>query len=431
MLRLLSYAVMVAALVAGAVWLADRPGQVVVEWLSWRAETSVPVLLAVLLVLALVLVVVLRLVAALWRLPGHWGALWRARRLRKGYQALSDGLAAAASGNRKQAAKLAGKARNLLADPALTSFLSAQTAQLAGDRSAARDHYTTMLERPETAALGLRGLLDQALERGDDAAAAELASRARLMTPGDAWLLDLQFRLAVKAERWLDAQSLLVEAKRHKAFGPKEYSRRLALVLAARAKGAAALGQWSEAASLAKKAVSADQALTVAALELATALKEAGKLRRAAAVLERAWAASPSALLVPPYAALRDGEDPLLRLRRLEKLVSSRADDVESHLVIAEAALDAKVWGQARKHLLEAISLRPSQRPYRLLARLERSEYKNEEAARGWEAKIADAQPEPTWICADCGKASESWAWTCPHCGGLDRLVHGVPKLVV
>ncbi|HVI53119.1 MAG TPA: heme biosynthesis HemY N-terminal domain-containing protein [Candidatus Sulfotelmatobacter sp.] len=390
MLRLLSYAVVLAALVAGTVWLADRPGLVHVEWLQWQIETSVPVLLAALLVIAVIMVFALRLILAVWRIPGRWAASWQSRKLRKGYQALSDGLAAAAAGDGRKAGKLAGKARSLLSDPALTSYLSAQTAKLAGDADAARDHYKAMLERPETAALGLRGLLDQALERGDDAAAGELAARARMIAPGDPWLADLSFTLAMKNGQYLEAQTILADAKRRKAFTPADAASRAARALTARAGAAHAEGRTGEAASLAKKAFSADPKCTQAALELATALKEAGKLRRAAAALESAWKALPAPSLAAAYAGLKDGEDALSCLRRLEKLVSGRPDALESHLVIAEAALDAKIWGQARKHLLAAADLRPTAQTYRLLARLERLEYKNEEAARAWESRIAD-----------------------------------------
>jgi HemY protein len=390
MLRLLSFAIVLAALVTGTVWLADRPGLVHVEWLDWQIDTSVPVLLAALLAIAVVMIVTLRVGLSLLRIPRRWHAIWRARKMRNGYQALSDGLAAAAAGDGRKAKKLAGKARSLLSDPALTSYLLAQSAKLAGDKDAARDNYKAMLERPETAALGLRGLLDQALERGDDAAAAELAARARLLAPNDPWLADLCFRLAMETERYLDAQSLVADAKRRKAFSAVEASRRLALVLTARAAVARGLGATGEAVSLAKKAFSADPKHTQAALELAAALKEAGKQRRAASVLEQAWKALPAASLAAAYAGLKDGEDALSRLRRLEKLVSGKPEALESHLVLADAAMDAKVWGQSRKHLLAAADLRPGPVIYRQLARLERLEYKNEEAARAWEDRLVE-----------------------------------------
>lgn len=390
MLRLLAYALVLAVLVTGAVWLADRPGLVHVEWLDWQIDTTMPVLLGILVVLAAALTFVARFALFLWRSPRRWHAVWRARRIRNGYQALSDGMAAAAAGDGRKTRKLAGKARALLSDPTLTHYLLAQSAKLSGDKDAARDHYNAMLERPETAALGLRGLLDQALERGDDAAAAELAARARLITPGDPWLADLGFRLAMESGRYLDAQGIVTDARRRKAFSAQAAAERMAQVLNARAAAARAENRPGEAVSLGRKAVSADAGNTRAALDLAAALKETGKTRRAAAVLEQAWKAHPATALAQAYAELKDEENPLDRLRRLEKLVSGRAGTLEGHLALADAAIDAKVWGSARKHLLAAADLAPGAVVYRRLARLERLEYKDEDAARAWEARLAE-----------------------------------------
>src|SRR5262249_1991532 len=71
-------------------------------------------------------------------------------------------------GEAKRQAKIA---NNLLNDPPLTLLLAAQTAQLGGDEDAARRYFTAMLEKPETAFLGLRGLLMQAMKAGDRAEA--------------------------------------------------------------------------------------------------------------------------------------------------------------------------------------------------------------------------------------------------------------------
>ena len=53
MVRIVSYVLGLALLIAGAVWLADRPGAVVVDWLGWRIETTMPVLLIALLIVML------------------------------------------------------------------------------------------------------------------------------------------------------------------------------------------------------------------------------------------------------------------------------------------------------------------------------------------------------------------------------------------
>ena len=71
--------------------------------------------------------------------------------------------------------------------------------------------------------------------------------------------------------------------------------------------------------------------------------------------------------IVLGQAFFRAVEDPLAQLQRLAKLVAARADAPEADLVLGEAALEAKLWGKARGHLLAAVKHSPSSRLYRLL----------------------------------------------------------------
>ena len=428
MLRILSFVVVVGVLVAGSVWLAERPGAVSVDWLGWRIETSVPVLLFALLLIAGGLTWLFSLFAGLARLPGRWASRRREGRRRKGYLALTDGLAAAAGGDPTKARKLAGRAEKLLADPALTRFLSAQAAQLAGDADGARDHFQAMLERPETAALGLRGLLARALEQGDDAAALDLATRARAINPADGWLAETVFTLLIKAFRWREALDLLADAVRRKAMTPADAAHRKALVLNEQAIRAATDEDRRAAIGFARQAVAADPTLTDAAVRLAGLYAEAGRPRRGAAVLEKAWQVQPADPLAQAYGALVPGEDPLQRVRRLEKLVAGRPDDRASHLALAEASLEAKIWGQARKHLLAAAADHPTVRTYRLLARLEQAEYNDQAAAHKWLDQAAGAPPDPAWSCRECAATAARWSLACPQCGRLDSLAWAPPR---
>jgi len=380
MVRIVSYVLGLSLLIAGAVWLADRPGAVIVDWLGWRVETTVPILLIALLIVGAGLGSLVRLIVRILR----WPARRRDGRRRKGYLALTDGLAAAAGGDLGKARKLADRAEKYLADPALTRLLSAQTAQLSGDAKSAETHFEAMLERPETVALGLRGLLKQALDRGDETAAIDLALRSRTITPADRWLTETLFDLLVRTDRLREAQDLLDDAVRKKALPREEAGARKARLLQDRAGKAAAEGDDRTAIDFARQALKADPTLSAAAVCLAKAYNDAGRKRRATAVLETAWAQRPSPELAQAYADLVPGEEPLPRLRRLEKLVARRPDDLESHLVLAHASFEAKVWGQARRHLLAAAETRPSVAVFRLLARLEQAEYNNQAAAQAW-----------------------------------------------
>jgi HemY protein len=43
MIRIILFLALIAAAAAGAAWMADQPGDVVLSWGGWRAETALPV----------------------------------------------------------------------------------------------------------------------------------------------------------------------------------------------------------------------------------------------------------------------------------------------------------------------------------------------------------------------------------------------------
>jgi len=349
----------------------------------------VPVLLAALLAVMAVAHVAWKGLLGIVHLPATWSHSRRRLRQQKGYRALTDGLAAVAGGDAKTAGKLAGRAEKLLGDPALTRLLAAQSATLAGDAATARDHYNALLERPETEASGLRGLLDQALAAGDDGQAIDLATQARKLLPADPGLVDILETLYLRAGRLDETETLLDDALRRKALGRAEVDRRRARLLDSRAADAERKGDREGALAVARRAVKADPALAMATLRLSRLLMAQGKKRDAAAALEKAWQASPDPAVAEAYAALAPVGDALARVRHLEKLAQQRPDDVLSHRLVGEACLAAKLWGKARSHLLAAAEARPEAATYRLLADLEMGEYNNATAAQAWLDKAA------------------------------------------
>jgi HemY protein len=418
--RLIGYGILLALLVSGAVWLADHPGSVEIEWLSWRLSTSVPVLLGALLLIAGLLFYALRLIAAIARAPGNFQARRLDKKRHRGYQALSDGLAAAAGGHARQASKLAARAEKLLNDPSLTRVLSAQTAQLTGDESAERQHYEAMRERPETALMGTRGLMELALAEGQRDRALELARESRKLAPADGALAELTFTLLMESGLLAEAQDMLAEAGKRKALSREQMARRRALVLNERARRAERDGDAKDAIAFSKQALSADGSLADAALRLARLQASQGLARQAATVLEKSWRIEPLPEIAGAYAALVPDEAPLQKLRRLEKFAALQPEAWTTQRVLGETALSAKLWGQARKHLIAAAEIRPTAGLLGSLSRLEIEEYKNQTAARAWLARVPAADPD--WVCGACGHHSTSWSLSCPSCGALDRL---------
>ncbi|HTH15282.1 MAG TPA: heme biosynthesis HemY N-terminal domain-containing protein [Magnetospirillum sp.] len=417
--RLVLFILVTALLAAAAVWLAERPGQVVVHWLGWKITGPVPLLILALVALLAMGALLVKLARAVVGFPARWLAARRARRTREGYRALSDGLAAVAVGDRRQARKLARRADKLLADHSLTGLLTAQAATLSGDETEAERRLTAMVERPETAFLGLKGLMDLALKDRDYPAALDYARRAWALGGASDGLAATLFDLQARAGQWAEAEATLYEAKKRATLPAGTLARFRALTLLERARQEA---DTLAAVRSALEAHKADPGFVPAAVMAATLLQRLDKHRKAAAVLTETWRISPHPELVEAHLALAPAETPLARVKRLGKLIKANPDAPDGHIALAEAALAAKLWGLARTHLDLALARRPTAGLYMLYARLEREDRHDEAAAQGWIAKSATAPSEPAWTCGACGKPADRWTVTCPQCGAVDSL---------
>lgn len=429
--RAFVYFIVIAVVAAVAAWFAGQPGTVAIDWRGWRVDTSLGVLLLGAALLAAVAALVYRFWRSLVGAPRALGRGRRERRRRRGQQALARGLVAVAAGDPDEARRQARLADALLEAPPLTALLVAQAAQLEGNESEARRHFAAMLERPETEFLGLRGLLMQAQRDGDDAKALELVRRAHRLRPRTAWVLTSRFDLEAAAGNWTEAESVLKDAVKHQAIPAEEGRRSRAAVLLQRSLAADAAHDKAGALKFARKAYDVDRGFQPAALELAARLLAEGKTRAVARLIEEAWARTPHPELARLYGQVVPAKDAVRRLQAMEKLKSLRPNHVESHLTLARAALDARLWGEARRHLKDAAAAgSPSARLCRLMAEVEEAEHGNTAAARQWLTAAAEAPPDPGWVCDRCGAAAPAWNAICGHCGAFGSIDWRAPPRV-
>ena len=178
MIRVLVYLVIVALLAFGAVWFAERPGDVAITWQGRRIDTSVMVLVAAVAAVAAACVIAWSILRAIVRAPDVVSRYMRVRRGVRGYRAVSRGLIAVGSGDARAAKKFTAEAVRIAPREPLTLLLSAQSAQLSGDRDAAVATFQEMADRDDTRVLGLHGLFVEAQRRHDHAAALGYAEEA-------------------------------------------------------------------------------------------------------------------------------------------------------------------------------------------------------------------------------------------------------------
>ena len=88
MIRLIIYVLVLAALISGAVWFANDPGEVTVLWRGWRIDTSVGILLALMAMAVLVMLGIAKLIAVLRGAVDVFASARKERRLKQGLAAL-------------------------------------------------------------------------------------------------------------------------------------------------------------------------------------------------------------------------------------------------------------------------------------------------------------------------------------------------------
>lgn len=422
MTRVVIFFLVVAALAAIAVWIADEPGRVAISWGEWLLETSPAALAAAAAIFAAFGALLFQLARWLWVGPRSIARARQLRRQRRGYLALTQGLVSAAAGDARGARRLARRANLLLGEPPLTLLLSAQAAQLEGEDDLAKAYFEAMMERPETEFLGLRGLLVQANKAGDNRAALALAERAFALRPHTPWVLTTLLELQSHAGRWSDALATLRVAVRQKALETDAGERREAGLLLEQARAARDAGDGREAAKLAERACDAAPQFIPAILFATGQSLALGRRSQAERMIAQAWSDTPHPMLAQYFNEIHSAEDTLARAKHFEKLAGRNPGHPDSHLLLASGALEAKLWGSARSHLQAALSERPSAGIYRRLAQLEEAEHDDQEAARRWLLEASEARPDPLWTCAECGVPGSEWSLACGSCGALDRM---------
>ncbi len=428
MRRIIGYLLVAAVVIAGAVWMSSRPGVVSVEWLGWRVETSVPLLL---LVLSLGLVMVLwvaRLLAGLLALPGGIGRAIDRRRQRRGLEAMGESLSALFAGEFERAHKRASDAEKGLAGSAMGRLLVARAA-LAGELEAgdapgrARELHETLLDDPATEMVALRGLVELAEAGGHLADVGAYAARALALSPKAAWAVKAMVAAQVKGAAWAGAAQVLESATKNHVMkktesGPLIATARLAEVMANPSLSTA------ERVALTSKAVDADATHVPALAAHAQALAAStGSPKKAQRLLEEAWQRSPHPALATAYLGLFSNDDALQRVNRASHLAEFNPDHLESRVLVAETSAHASLWGQARVRLKEPLAAGIADaRLALIMADLEEHEHQQLSKVLPWLRQAIAWGPAAGWQCKTCATRSGQWQPCCPTCNGFATL---------
>jgi HemY protein len=420
MIRVALFLFVIGVLALGVAWLAERPGDVVITWQGLRIETSLMVLGGAVVAAMAVLALLWSTMRALLGSPFMLRRRLQRRRGERAYEAISRGLVAVGAGDLAAVRRHSAEVKRLAPSEPLSLLLTAQAAQLHGDRQAADDAFRTLAGRSDTKALGLHGLFVEARRRGDHAGAQALAEEAARENPAIGWAGKAVLEFRCLTGDWAGALALLEGNK--SALDKESYRRQRAVMLTARAL-AAEESDRDNAKAFALEASKLAPTLVPAAALAGRMLAEGGELRKASRILNKAWVANPHPQLAQALSDLRFGDAARDRLKRIEGAAKKVPGHIEGALALARAALDALEFGKARAALASYLAA-PTKRVALLMAEIERAEKNDEGRVREWIARAVNAAPDPKWT-AD-GHVSDRWLPVSPS-GRLDAFEWRVP----
>ena len=434
LIKVLAFVAAVVALTFGGAWLMEMSGGAVISVAGNEVTLSPLEMTISFFLLVLLLWIALKvfgfLFAILRFINGDETAVSRfftRNRERKGYQALTEGMMALASGEGQLALARATQADRYLDRPDLTNVMIAQAAELAGDRKAAESAYKLLLQDEKTRFVGVRGLMKQKLEDGDSETALKLAEKAFQMKPKHAETQDILLRLQAESHDWAGARATL-GAKLKTGTLPRDVHRRRDAVLAL----SQAADLIADESSIEKReaVIEANKLspdLIPAAAMAARSYIAQGNARNAARVLTKAWSVQPHPDLAAAFAEIVPDESPHARLKRFEALTKLRPEHPETKMLLAELLIAAEDFPAARRALGDLTETEPTARNLTLMAAITRGEGGDEAMVRGWLTRALTASRGPQWVCDTCGTVHAAWGPVCSNCHGFDTLSWKTP----
>ncbi|MGH1369892.1 MAG: heme biosynthesis protein HemY [Maritimibacter sp.] len=432
--KIILFVVLIGAATFGAAFLLETNDGISVQFGSQSFTLGALQTVIALVVLMLLLWAVLRLagllVAVVRFLNGDETAISRhfhRNRERKGYQALSDGMMALASGEERLAMTKAAQAERYLRKPELTNLITAQAAEMAGDQKKATQVYKRLLSDERTRFVGVRGLMKQKLAEGDTETAMKLAEKAFTLKPRHTETQDILLALQATQSDWTGARNTLKEKVKQGAL-PKDVGKRREAVLALQeAKDIFEDGNSIRAREAAIEVNKLSPDLIPGAILAAKSYMEQSNERYAARVLTKAWSVQPHPDLAAAFARIAPDEDAQSRLKRFKKLVKSAPEHAEARLLMAELNIAAEDFKAARLALGDLPETAPTQRSLTLLAAIERGEGAEDATVRETLTKAVVAPRGAQWICDKCHHIHTDWAPICENCDAFDTLSWKTP----
>lgn len=358
----------IIALLLGSVlahFLMAERGYVLISFLGYTIEMSVPIMILSLIVLYILVRLAIRVLAA----PKKLGEAAGRMRDNSARKRLNQGLIEFSQGNFLRSERLLTKGVRR-ADMPLVNYLAAARAAQAQGAYERRDAWLRMAQEQspdaESAVLLTQAEL-QMVEHQDEAAAATLGTLLR-GDPKNRRALALLARLHQRNKRWDELRDLLPQLRKQKALDSDALA---ALESRVHAELLLVAGRDGDAEKVKAiwQAIPKPQRKEIAIVRsYVVALRNAGEQQGAEQIARKALKGTWDEKLVLVYGSIE--ADGMQQLKQAESWLKNHGEDPALLFSAGRLCMRNELWGKARSYLETSISIDPSAEAYQLYGKL-------------------------------------------------------------
>ena len=423
MLRLIAYLILLAPVTYGALWLAEHPGNVVIEWQGYEIRMALGILAGLVTFGTVIILTTVLIIRSLLYTPERMRQKRKLRNYEQGLQAISQTMTALALADHKEAERQLRKSRHYLkSEQPVTHLLGVQLAHATGAADTARAEFDAMLENPQTRQVALRGKIMELMRAGETVHARDHAEEAWSKRPHDAWLCQLLLDILFREKDWTAIDPIIATATRKGSLSREQSAHYHAMLHLARAREASAKEEWPRALELAQLALKHQDKLLPARLMVASILARQSELKPLLRFLEQSWSSEPHPDFAQLFLSHACDESVNKTHKRLQRMVDKHPDHLETLLLQASVFIHLSEWDKARNALKVSLSKGESPRIYQMLSQVEIGETGDDKQAAHWLNQAVNAPKDMHWTCAHCGELHEQWQTHCQHCGQFDQI---------
>jgi HemY protein len=363
-------------------WYLQDPGYIEVIWLGYEIHLSVFVAFFLLLFVVLSFLLSKHVLTRITELPFLYFSFLRKSREKKAKDEMMQLLTSLEAEDFSGALSHQKKAALILGLDPLFLWFSGTAFVRANKPLEAEKCYIELTKNPLTTFLGLKGQIRSALHRGDYKLAYTLLNNAEKLVPTSPWVLKHFLAIASEQKNFKKAEELILRLEDLDYFPSEKSKKQIALLQYLDAIQIETSPSQKE--TLLRQSHRLDPSLAEATESLANLLSEKGNKKEALYTIETTWRLTPIRSLGNLYVKIFQPKDDLEAYQAATELVKEKSKSSENLFFLAEMALKAKLWGEARNHIKELVKLDPRAKVYELLAALELEENQNSNAALSW-----------------------------------------------